>query len=390
MTITCPSCLTENPDTEIQCIVCGNQLQPQTNTGIHLPPGTTLKNGLYEIVDSLGEGGFGITYKGRSPRIPYPVAIKELLPERSARQGKLLVWSHTIPPQERQKLLYRYRQEAAYLRACQHPSIVEVHDWFQENDTAYMVMRFIQGKTFAQVIKEQTYLPETTVRNYAIKIALALEIAHNQNLLHRDIKPDNIIINDQRDPVLIDFGSAREFTPDVAQDLTQYVTPGYAPPEQYSKISKWGPYTDFYALCATLYEAITGIAPPDSISRLQQDTLIPPRQIRQEISPMMDRIIMEGLKIDSRQRYQSTTELLDELQGRPRLLRRAREAVQAQKLSDAVQLYEQCLHHNPELAIAAIEVAMVHSHLNPDPQTTLSYCQRAIQLAPKTGELMAF
>lgn len=133
--------------------------------------------------------------------------------------------ANSITPQSKQQQLSKFQLEANYLSRCVHRNIAKVYDWFEENNTAYIIMEFISGKSLYQVWKEENPLLEERVKRYIIEIASALKIVHTNNLLHRDIKPDNIIIDNQDRAVLIDFGATREFIANQTTNMTQLLTP---------------------------------------------------------------------------------------------------------------------------------------------------------------------
>jgi len=388
MSITCPACMIENSDNASFCIACGFGLTPagsSSSSSYHLPAGALLKQGRYKIEKTLGEGGFGITYKGTDSTNSLEVAIKELWPEKAIRQGTTITWPNSITPQSKQQQLSKFQLEANYLSRCVHRNIAKVYDWFEENNTAYIIMEFISGKSLYQVWKEENPLLEERVKHYIIEIASALKIVHTNNLLHRDIKPDNIIIDNQDRAVLIDFGATREFIANQTTNMTQLLTPGYAPLEQYSAKAKRYPATDFYALSASMYELLTGEPPATATDRVSSETLTLPRQLRPDLSPLIEQVILTGMRIKVEERFQTADELIDALNGKfvSPLHKRSQDLVNQGKLADAVQAYEKCLINEPNNGDATVELSMVLIHLN-DSQTEVA-AQKAIQLKPNDG-----
>jgi eukaryotic-like serine/threonine-protein kinase len=386
----CPACLTDNLDTASSCNFCGNSLGAQQGAAavgspLQLASGTLLKQGSYEIKKTLGQGGFGITYSATDRRNNQTVAIKELLPEKCARRGNIIAWPTQVTPQKRREQIEEVRREAQFLSQCIHPNIVKIYDCFEENETAYIVMQMAVGESLTALLRQQKKLPEAKVKHYFLQVGEALKEIHSRNLLHRDINPNNIMVDSHDNIILIDFGNAREFIAGQSRDMTRTITPGYAPLEQYSQRAKRGPATDFYAVCATMYELLTGELPPEPTERLQTDLLKSPRQLEPSISPLTEQIILSGLKIRAEDRFQTADELIQALQGKfvsPNL-RQARSLVEQGKLSDAASAYDRCLASEPSNSDAAIELTLVLIHLN-DSRTEAS-AQRAIQLNPKDG-----
>lgn len=388
MSITCPACMTENSDNASFCTVCGFSLTPagsSSSSPYHLPVGALLKQRRYKIEKTLGEGGFGITYKGTDSTNSMGVAIKELWPEKAIRQGNTITWPSSIFPQIKQQQLSKFQLEANYLSKCVHPNIAKVYDWFEENNSAYIVMEFISGKSLDQVWYEEKPLSEERVKGYIIEIASALKIVHTNNLLHRDIKPQNIIIDNQNRAVLIDFGATREFIANQTTNMTKILTHGYAPPEQYLEKDKRYPATDFYALCASMYELLTGELPCECLQRYHSETLIPPRQLRPDISPLTEQVILTGMRMKVEERFQTADELIDALKGNfiTPLHRKSLDFVKQGNLAEAVEAYERCLTTEPNNGEAAVELSLVLIHLNHS-QTEVA-AQRAIQLKPNDG-----
>ena len=230
--------------------------------------GTELHAGKFTVGRVLGEGGFGITYKGAHKNLQRAVAIKELFPEGAIRLGP-----NVSVPKSRQADFKREMdsilQEARLIASLRSPAIVDVHDMFQENGTAYIVMEYLEGQTLQEEIDRRGQLPSEKVQEIALATCEALEEVHSNKLLHRDVKPANIILTRDDRTVLIDFGSAREFKVRQTAQHTRILTEEYAAPEQYSTQARFGPYTDVFCLGATLFHALTGSPPPRALDRLQ-------------------------------------------------------------------------------------------------------------------------
>lgn len=274
--------------------------------------GNQLQNGKYRIESILGQGGFGITYLATLTFLDKKVAIKEFfLSGYCVRQtGQNTITPQSLPLEKYAGFKEKFLDEARIISQFDHSSIVKVTDIFEENNTAYFVMEYIEGETLAQIIRRKGKLTENEAINYIIQAANALQIVHDKGILHRDIKPENIIITTQGVAKLIDFGTAREFTQDKTIAQTSIVTAGYAPIEQYSDRHKRGSYTDIYALGATLYACLTGKDPIPPTDRLDE-SLTPV----DGISPYINRVIIKAMEIKPIDRYQTIKEFQNALIG---------------------------------------------------------------------------
>lgn len=224
----------------------------------------------YEIKQILGQGGFGITYLAYDPNLEKHVAIKEYLPvEIAVREGGESV--HPVSDDHSASFewgLARFIAEARTLSKFKHPNIVHVLSVTEENNTAYMVMEYEEGQSLQDILKQRGTIPEAEVMQILLPVLDGLDIVHKAGFIHRDIKPANIYIRKDGSPVLLDFGSARQALGEETKTLTTLVSPGYAPFEQYfSNGNEQGEWTDIYSLAATLYRAVTGIAPHEAVDR---------------------------------------------------------------------------------------------------------------------------
>ncbi|MDC0836819.1 protein kinase [Limnospira fusiformis KN01] len=396
----CPSCAYDNSPGDRFCMACGATLTPTsttttpTNSGLYLPTGTWLKQGKYQIKKFISQGGFGITYKGIYCANSATVAIKELWPENGCRQGTSVLWPLSITPVDRKKQLHEFQLEAIYLSRCKSPHIAKVYDCFEENSTIYMVMEFIEGSTLSNLLlNNHQPLDEPLVIKYTKTVAEALTIVHQHNLLHRDIKPDNIMIGSGDRVVLIDFGTTREFIAGKTGDMTVILSRGYAPFEQYSSQAKRYPSTDIYALCASMYELLTGKLPADSADRAQAisnnlpDPLVPPRQLNPNISPYIQKVILTGLKFRVNERIQTAQDFIDALDGKliSPLHKTAKTCVKKGKLTDAVTAYQNCLTQEPDNAEALIELAIILLYHHSDRADSIA--RKAQQIKPQDGRI---
>lgn len=286
-----------------------------------LSPGSYLASGEYQINQPLGQGGFGITYQGIDTRLNRAVAVKEFFPEGCWREGSTVVsagrWNANTYSNAKQKFLL----EGQTLGQFNHPGIIQVFYYFEENNTAYMVMEYLRGQTLGELLKQrQGKIPEDQALNLIFQVGEALEILHQEQFLHRDIKPDNIMLADDGRVVLIDFGAARDFASDSTTRHTTMLTPGYAPLEQYGRALKYGAFTDVYALGSTLYHLLTGETPVSAIERAAGVELKTLRQVVPEISEHVSEAVAQAMMMDIAQRLQSVREFLTLLaQSRPQL-----------------------------------------------------------------------
>jgi serine/threonine protein kinase len=242
----------------------------------------------YRVEEVLGQGGFGITYLAFDTALEHYVAIKELFPEGSTRQGH-----NVIPPpnlnfaETKQKFL----EEAKVVQRFTHRNIVRVYGTLEEHHTAYIVMEALTGSTLGADVASNGPFPEKIVLEMARQLCDALETVHAAGLLHRDIKPDNVFLSSDARVVLIDFGSARGFMQGQVRRVTRLVTPGYAAPEQYASQAAFGAYTDVYGLAATLYHAVEGVMPPAATD------LMLGTKLEFQKSGRMRAALEEGLKV---------------------------------------------------------------------------------------------
>ena len=241
-----------------------------------LPRGTSI--GDFEFHRVLGHGGFGLTYLGWNLSLDIPVAIKEYLPsDLAVREQDLSVApKSSVDAADFQWGLDRFVEEARTLARFKHPNLIQVHQFFEAHGTAYIVMEYAEGETLSERLARQGTLSETELMGIVLPLLDGLEVVHEANVLHRDIKPGNIIIRDaDGSPVLLDFGSARQAIGAKSRSVTSVVTPGYAPIEQYSTRGDQGAWTDLYALGGVCYRALTGRVPEDATERVLEDPLVP-------------------------------------------------------------------------------------------------------------------
>lgn len=276
-----------------------------------LPVGTPLLGGHYKVGRAIGRGGFAITYLGSDVPMQRAVAIKEFYPfESCTRVGRSVQPSGGLGEEGYAAWRIRFVEEARTLASFDHTGIVRIHTVFEENNSAYMVMEWVPGNTLGTLLQLRGTLPVNEAIGYVKKVAGALEVVHESGLLHRDIKPDNIMVTPNGGVVLIDFGAARQFVSLRTKRMTRVLTPGYAPLEQYSLEARFGPSTDIYALSATLYHLITGSVPVPAPDRLFGAELGSPRNFVPSINPNVDAAIMKALDLSATFRHQTVSEFV--------------------------------------------------------------------------------
>jgi serine/threonine protein kinase len=314
--MTCPTCGASNETGASACAACGAPLAPDVSAVTQaLPPGARLLGGAYAIGKVLGQGGFGITYLGSDTGLRRAVAIKELFPQGALRQGAAVFPAGGTSASEFDRARAQFLEEARLLARFQHRGIVHVYASFEENGTAYMVMELLQGRSLGSLSEERGALPEREAVGYIQQTGDALAAVHEANLLHRDIKPDNVILTPEGRVVLIDFGTAREFAAGMTRRMTTVLTPGYAPLEQYTQHARFGPFTDIYALGATLYHLLTGRQPIAATDRAVGVVLAPPHQVMPEISRAASDAVTWAMEMKVDARPQSVREFLAALRG---------------------------------------------------------------------------
>ncbi len=248
-----------------------DDMQFQDGPGEMLAPGTTLLNGQFRIERYLSSGGFGITYLARDS-LERMVVIKECFPASfCARVNKTVQARSRGCTEDFRAFVDQFVREARRLARLDHPNVVGVHQVFEDNQTAYMALDLVDGQDLLDIIEEaEAPMPPAEVKRILLETLDAVQMVHDHDMLHRDISPDNILINNAGNPVLIDFGAAREEASKKtrAQSAVLVVKDGYSPQEFYIAGSQQTPCSDLYALGATFFHLITGQAPPSSQSRL--------------------------------------------------------------------------------------------------------------------------
>lgn len=272
-----------------------------------LPKGFVLK-GRYYVIKLLGQGGFGITYLAKDTIMDQQVCIKELFISGSSTRGeRLTVQSQAMGDFSFDDFKNRFIDEAKQLSKFDHPYIVKVTDIFEANNTAYFAMEYAKGDTLKEYVQQKGALNIHEALPIMTKLLRAVEEVHNKGMLHRDIKPDNIILKPNRDIVLIDFGSARAFGEGQTITQTALLTPGYAPLEQYSLKAKRGVFSDIYALGATMYFLLTGQKPFAATDRVTEK-MPAPHELNANITSQVSSAIMLAMELKKEDRFQRIDE----------------------------------------------------------------------------------
>lgn len=310
----CIHCMNEKNNAEEKCPSCGFDPKEADIPKYHLEPFSVLA-GKYLVGTAIGEGGFGITYIGMDLNLEMKVAIKEYYPGGYVmrdRTGSNTVQSYVGNHQRvfedgRDKFII----EAKLLAKCVDlPGIVTVKDFFKENQTAYIVMEYVEGITLKTYLKEQGGCISAQYTLQMMQpVIRSLQEVHRMNLIHRDISPDNMMIRKDGSVKILDFGGARDYIVSSGKSISVMLKPGYAPEEQYRTHGEQGPWTDVYAICATMYRCITGEVPPESIERTYKDVLKSMRELQPDCPSYIEKVIKKGMGIYKEDRFSSMEEL---------------------------------------------------------------------------------
>ena len=301
----CFGCFSEH-DGNGPCPHCGYDLSTAKHPFVALPIGTIL-NGRYLTGRVLGVGGFGVTYLAFDMTLEISVAVKEFLPSGIALRESDHYTMTVSSPDEQNKFdngVSKFLEEARLLAKLRDvPNIVTVHDYFRENNTAYFVMEYIEGVDLMKYTQNKGgKLTFDEALRLLLPIIDSLAHVHDHKLLHRDISPDNIVVMKNGSTRLLDFGAAR-LAIDSDKSKSIILKHGFAPEEQYRKHGNQGPWSDEYALAATMYLIITGVMPPDAIERVHEDTLVPPTQLGVQMPQYASDALMKALSVSASGRF---------------------------------------------------------------------------------------
>ncbi|MBE9508164.1 MAG: protein kinase, partial [Chloroflexi bacterium] len=256
----------------------------------------------YRIVSPLGQGGMGAVYRAWDTRLNQPVALKEMIPQSGLDVGMLA------------QLRQQFQQEAQVLAALVHPNLVRVTDYFSWSSNEYLVMDFVEGESLAERIEREGAQSEAQVLAWAEQLLNALTHCHERGVIHRDVKPQNIVVTPDGRAVLVDFGLVKLWDPRDPRTRTVMRgagTPEYAPPEQYDMgLGHTDPRSDIYSLGATLYHALTGQAPPTATQRMASPAcFVPPRRVNAAVSPATETSVLKAMETAMEHRFQSAEEM---------------------------------------------------------------------------------
>jgi serine/threonine protein kinase len=312
----CMGCMGER-GTDLLCPVCGWLEGSPAESLLQLPPRTVL-DGRYLIGKALGQGGFGITYLACDLNLECKLAVKEYFPRDICTRARDDCTVQPVTREERttfQDALKSFVDEGRTLaRFRDHPGVVSVLGFFQENGTGYIVMAYAEGMTLKEYLNSRGgTIPFDEALRLLLPVMDALQAVHRADMLHRDVSPDNIYLTRNSQIKLLDFGNARYMLGERSRSFSAVLKPGYAPEEQFRRQGRQGPWTDVYALAATFYRALTGHTPPDAPDRLAHDELVPPSQQGVLIPLGAERALLKALAVRQQDRFQSVVDFQREL-----------------------------------------------------------------------------
>ena len=318
----CMGCMSTYGDEFYVCPFCGFVEGTKAAEALHMDPGSIL-SGRYIIGRVVGFGGFGVTYIGWDAVLEQKVAIKEYLPSEFATRvpGQTHVTVFNGAKQEQfEDGLSKFVEEAQRLaRFHSLEGIVKIFDSFTDNNTAYIVMEYLDGETLQELLKRENTIPVEQAIAMLTPVIQSLQVVHQEGIIHRDIAPDNIFLTSDGKVKLIDFGASRYATTSHSRSLTVIIKPGYSPEEQYRSRGDQGSHTDVYAIGATLYRMITGVTPPDALERRaffeskKKDILTPPSRLCKQIGDNQETAILNALNVRIEDRTPDMATLEEEL-----------------------------------------------------------------------------
>jgi serine/threonine-protein kinase len=295
------------------------------------PASSTRKVGKYTIISKIAQGGMGAVYKAKHPTLKRFVLLKKL----TLRGG----------PQ----FIERFRREARIMMDFKHDHIVQVYDHFKEGASYYIAEEFVEGMSLEQLIKRERYLSNEAAALIFYEVCKGLQHAHEKGVIHRDMKPGNILISNQGEVKLVDFGIATSLEHSeegLTRDGMTLGTPSYIPPEQIDNAKTVDRRADIYSLGVVLYEMLTGKTPfpgsftAETIALIHKGRYTPPKRVNPKVAPALAKIIAKSMRPNRRRRYQDLRQIIRRLERRikrrdPATVRRAlRRVIQGREIGD--------------------------------------------------------
>lgn len=314
----CMNCFSVKGQYEV-CPFCGYVEGTKPKQPHYLTPGTILANH-FIVGNAIGFGGFGITYKCFDTTLGVVVAVKEFYPAGLVNRapGECSVGLLSGDKQNQyQAQLKRFLMEAQSIAQFgKAKDIVNVYDFFEANNTAYIIMEYVDGVLLKDYLERQGRMEPEVALNVIHPIIEAVKKIHAKGIIHRDISPDNIFISDERNVKIFDFGAAQLNDSSEGMAGEKIIKVGYSAPEQYRDKSKQGFFTDIYSVGAILYQMVTGIKPMEATEREFKDSLKSPAELGVDIEPNIDRAIMEAMAVRPELRFQSIQQFEDALESK--------------------------------------------------------------------------
>lgn len=316
----CLGCMQEINTDDIKCPHCGFNPNAYKVNPRCLRLGTKLA-GKYIIGKVIGEGGFGITYIGWDEKLELPIAIKEFFPPKIASRdtttgnNTIYMFDHADEKSFEEGMRRSVKEARSMSKLEAYEGIVSIRDFFNENKTAYIIMEYVDGETLKEYLKENGKMEPEDVLKVMKPVMKALEQMHRTGMIHRDISLDNIMIRRDGQVKLIDFGATRVAQEEDEKSLTVMLKRGFSPEEQYRSKGHQGPWTDIYALSATMYYMLTGVIPPESMERVLEDKYVSLKEYDIELDTKIADAIDKGLCVLAKNRYQSMSDLIHDIYG---------------------------------------------------------------------------
>ena len=314
----CLRCFRNYEENKIECPCCGFRESQQLKEPQYLSAGIVLQN-RYEIGAVVGAGGFGITYAAWDRVLEQRVAIKEYMPgefsTRAPGETRVSVYGGEKEEQYKNGRDKFYEESQRLAKFQDVPGIVQIYNSFEENETAYLVMEFLEGETLGERLKRDKRITEQEAVEIILPVLQALTEVHRVGILHRDIAPNNIFLTKDGGVKLLDFGASRSVTGTHSKSLTVLYKEGYTPEEQYRSRGDQGTWTDVYEVAATLYKMLTGTVPPGALERRRKDTLKLPSKMGIKVTKQTEQALLNALNVDIRYRTKTADAFMQELMG---------------------------------------------------------------------------